>query len=357
MDIKPITEVLKLMMRELPDDRVADCLSRFRYQRINMGRLCKDKLDKICQQYLKTPWDDIDHDHCSWMCDTTSIADRGFSKHRWPDGSPRSDKALEHDECLKVVAALYRGKARRRPEKLITMEQPENNIFLGLQPVRNMVGDQGWQILRASHCKASGSAMDKAFQQNNRFSQKDSIYVVHGVQSDPPLQLTGMCNNDCIQRLTTQPTRHKMLICSSSRMLDGQEKIHDVTVKSRIPYGIWHRLWLSNCVVNGLARDLRRDEAAINAVHVIGRRPCSGELLHGSTTCSTQPPGRVSDEGHTTRVRTAIKAICRPLQSMPSRQDDETPEHRSPAERHILVRAPTRRHTRIRSARPAGTQI
>jgi hypothetical protein len=280
MDIKPITEVLKLMMRELPDDRVADCLSRFRYQRINMGRLCKDKLDKICQQYLKTPWDDIDHDHCSWMCDTTSIADRGFSKHRWPDGSPRSDKALEHDECLKVVAALYRGKARRRPEKLITMEQPENNIFLGLQPVRNMVGDQGWQILRASHCKASGSAMDKAFQQNNRFSQKDSIYVVHGVQSDPPLQLTGMCNNDCIQRLTTQPTRHKMLICSSSRMLDGQEKIHDVTVKSRIPYGIWHRLWLSNCVVNGLARDLRRDEAAINAVHVIGRRPCSGELLH-----------------------------------------------------------------------------
>jgi hypothetical protein len=269
-DIKPASEVKRLMREALPADRVEDCMKRFTYVRMDMAAMTEAKMDKICRQHFGVPWDEVHHDHASTMCDTTSVATaqnhRTASMHRWPDGTPRSAKARQHDECLRVVATMYLRKSQRCPHRLITMEQPENDVFMQLAPVQALVS-QGWKVLRASHCKASASAVDRRFQPGMVFPQKDSIFLASGV--GPAFEaMGGLCNNDCLHRCDSAPMRHKKVICGGPRLLPEQEKIWDPREKAKIPYGHFHRLFLENCVVNGTARDLRADRTVLMAVHV-----------------------------------------------------------------------------------------
>ena len=108
-------------------------MKRFTYVRMDMAAMTEAKMDKVCRQHFGVPWDEIHHDHASTMCDTTSVATaqnrKTASIHPWPDNTPKSAKAKQHDECLRVVATMYLQKSRRCPHKLITMEQPENDVF------------------------------------------------------------------------------------------------------------------------------------------------------------------------------------------------------------------------------------
>ena len=105
--------------------------------------------------------------------------------------------------------------------------------------------DAGWELLSGSHCRAASSQIDQTWQVNKDFPQKHSMYLVHGVTKPPPKLL--VCNNDCLMRLSNNPHHHRVVVCKRKQMLPDQKALANKALKGRIPYYVWHQLWVSNC--------------------------------------------------------------------------------------------------------------
>lgn len=254
LDIMDYRTVVRLVARELPPDRVQDCMRRFRFCRMDMAKLTSKNLNAVCIQHLGVPASALHHIHFSWQCRTTSKADRGFSHHRHPDGSPQSDLAKHDDRCLAVVLGVIHKLRQVNTHMLVSMEQPDNDIWLSLPAMRVLLQDPAWVVTRGNHCSAASSAMDAAWQVHNHFPWKLSIYVLAGL--DPQrLPVLGLCNLDCAHRLEDAPRFHRNLICRRSNMVPGQRVVTDVMEKGRIPYFVFHQFWMSNCSLRQLTSE------------------------------------------------------------------------------------------------------
>ena len=102
LDMMDYRTVVALIRAQLPRSRVEDCMRRFRFVRMDMAKLTFQSMDKQCRQHFGEGVLALHHAHFSWMCRTTSKADRGFSNHRWADGRARSRQALLDDQCLSL---------------------------------------------------------------------------------------------------------------------------------------------------------------------------------------------------------------------------------------------------------------
>ena len=286
IDIMDHATVIGYVSRELPHERVDDCMRRFKFCRIDMVKLKTTTVDAQCRQHFGVPATYLHHIHFSWPCTTTSKADRGLSEHRWPDGSPRSDRAKNDDRCLAVVLSVIQALRRVNPDILVTIEQPENDVFLGLPAVRILLQDKTWHVMRGNHCSAASSAMDMAWQVNNNFPWKLSIYVVTGLD-EARLPVLRLCQLDCAHRLVEAPQYHRNVVCRRRGMVPGQRVITDVMEKGRIPYFIFHQFWMSNCSRRGLKA---HESLAFVCARLVSRGETKtrvAELLH----CRLGHPG------------------------------------------------------------------
>lgn len=157
-------------------------MRRFRYIRMDMAKLTARSLEAICRQHLRVSPEQVNHWHISWMCNTTSPADRGLSGHRWQDASPRSDRAKRDDLCLEALVSALVPLHQANQDMLITWEQPNNDVWLRLPAMRRLLrsSDQ-WRIITATHCTAASSEMDQVWQVYKDFPRKLTDWVVAGL--------------------------------------------------------------------------------------------------------------------------------------------------------------------------------
>ena len=168
----PEQAIIRALGRELPSNRRVDCMRRFTYIRLDVQQLQFQELDAIAKRVFGIPAASIDHVHAGFPCRTTSKVSvqtprhRGFLPHSWPDGRPRSELAHADDELLASIMNLFLELRRLEPDMLLTIEQPENEMFLKLQPAQRLLS-AGWIILRGSHCRAASSWLDRQWQNND----------------------------------------------------------------------------------------------------------------------------------------------------------------------------------------------
>ena len=247
VDRRPTVEILQEVRRELPPDRVADCMLRFHYVRRDLLQMTAADLDEICQEHLSVPFDEVRLKHASPNCQCNSTINQlGRLGHRDADGNPVSSAAKHDDAVLAQVCSLLLGTARRWPNSMITIEQPASEVFLRLAPVQQLLDSGVFQLVRTSYCKANS--------------------VVTGLQEDstpekPSMILTNLatawlpqCHNDCDHRLKDRPLHHCVVVCKTLSMVPGQTKIYDVAEKARIPKNVFFLLWLQFCKAQGTVR-------------------------------------------------------------------------------------------------------
>ena len=250
IDILPEDYIRRLVADQLPETHRDQCMRRLAYVRKDVSQLNMQALTELTTTHVGVAAADVDHYHAGWPCQTTSVASsqtpswKGFTPHRWPNGQARSKQAKRDDLLLAQITHLYVQLKRHNHDILLTIEQPENELFLALPPIQRLL-DEGWVVLRGSHCRAASSKLDEMWQVNPLYPRKHSIYVGWGFANPPPALL--VCNNDCLMRLEQHPLHHRALICRRTNMRQGQQVLTNIAEKGRIPYFVWHQMWVSNC--------------------------------------------------------------------------------------------------------------
>ena len=225
-------------------------MRRFAYAQQDISKLTWSQLSALTKSHLKLEAFEVDHYHAGWPCQSTSTASsqtpawKNFTPHRWPDGRARSAVAKRDDTLLSQIVSLFLRLKRDNHDILLTIEQPENDLFLLLPPIGRLL-DEGWIVLRGSHCRAASSQLDALWQHDPIYPRKHSIYVGWGFNNPPPKLL--VCNNDCMMRLADHPLHHRAIVCRRTDMRPGQRALSDKSDKGRIPYYVWHQMWVSNC--------------------------------------------------------------------------------------------------------------
>ena len=91
VDRRPTLEILQEVRRELPPDRMADCMLRFHYVRRELLQMTAADLDEVCQEHLSVPFDEVRLKHASPNCQCNSTINQlGRLGHRDADGNPVS---------------------------------------------------------------------------------------------------------------------------------------------------------------------------------------------------------------------------------------------------------------------------
>ena len=286
MDLLPERVIRRALGRELPSNRREDCLRRFQYVQQDIRELTLEKLDGMLMERVGMRACELDHIHAGWPCTTTSRAStqtprqRGFTPHRWPDGQPRSQQAHTDDALLENIANLFLAVKRETPDMLLTLENPENDVLLKLRPVQRLL-EGGWVLMRGSHCKAASSGFERLWPTRGAQPQKHTVYIGSGLDEPPPRLLA--CSNDCMQRLAAHLRHHRALVCRRKSMLPGQYTITDVAQKGRIPYFVWHQLWVSNC---------RRRDRVPRTLHITAPQTAGSTRTAGRTDRDRQQSAR-----------------------------------------------------------------
>ena len=260
IDLLPEDNIRQLVQDQLPADRREQCMRRFAYVKKDISKLTWLGLTELTTAHLGVVPSAVNHFHAGWPCQSTSTASqqtpawKGFTPHRWPDGQARSKLAKRDDLLLSQIVDLFVTIKRKNHTALLTIEQPENDLFLLLTPVKRLL-DEGWAVLRGSHCRAASSQLDAMWQQDPVYPRKHSIYLGWGLANPPPKLL--VCSNDCLMRLEQYPSHHRAVICRRANMRPGQLVLSNKAEKGRIPYYVWHQLWVSNCKFRNNIPDIR----------------------------------------------------------------------------------------------------
>ena len=211
IDLLPEHHVRKLVENQLPIEHRDQCMRRFAYAQQDISKLTWSQLSALTKSHLKLEAFEVDHYHAGWPCQSTSTASsqtpawKNFTPHRWPDGRARSAVAKRDDTLLSQIVSLFLRLKRDNHDILLTIEQPENDLFLLLPPIGRLL-DEGWVVLKGSHCRAASSQLDALWQHDPIYPRKHSIYVGWGFNNPPPKLL--VCNNDCMMRLADHPLHH-----------------------------------------------------------------------------------------------------------------------------------------------------
>ena len=193
------------------------------------------------------------------MCDSLSKAsNRGSTKgmHRYPDFSPRSDLAVNHDERFHFFLAVLKEFVRRVPLACVSVENPLSPAFLSFADLHQLASEPGWRLIeQADHCMMA-----------NHFDvspvpNKPSTWLVYGLPEEVEFPI---CDRSCRYRVHPASRLHKRLICRRKGMHPGQSVIESKPEKSRIPFGAaqfifgWHLVWLRSSVAAKLVDEARR---------------------------------------------------------------------------------------------------
>ena len=277
IDLLPEQQIRKLVEDQLPLEYRDQCMRRFAYAQQNISNLSWAALSDLTMMHLKVEASEVDHYHAGWPCQSTSTASnqtpawKNFKPHRWPDGRARSTVAKRDDALLSKIVDFFLRLKRSNHDILLTIEQPENDLFLLLPPIGRLL-DEGWAVLKGSHCRAASSQLDEMWQQDPIYPRKHSIYVGWGFNDPPPKLL--VCNNDCMMRLADHPLHHRAIVCRRSDMRPGQRALSVKSDKGRIPYFVWHQFWVSNCKRRGRVPGKTR----IVAAHPESRKDLGSKL-------------------------------------------------------------------------------
>ena len=197
--------------------------------------------------------------HWSHMCDSLSRAsNRGPTRgmHRYPDFSPKSDLAINHDERFHFFLRVLREFVRRVPLACVSVENPLSPAFLAFADLHQLASEPGWRLIeRADHCVMA-----------NHFDvepvpNKPSTWLVYGLPAEVEFPI---CDRSCRYRVHPASRLHRRLVCPRKGMHPRQSVIESKGEKSRIPFGAaqfifgWHLVWLRSSVAESLADDARR---------------------------------------------------------------------------------------------------
>ena len=202
----------------------------------------RDITVKVLQEALNQHWTqarlaNLVHVHASPSCVSMSKADR-FHIHRKPDGlSPKSQLAEADDESLACCLDLMGQLLQISRSCLGTVENPVNSVFPYLECVRKLTASTVWRMLTASYCRCADAELDAGL-----WPQKDTFILAARVERGFQLPI---CNNDC-SHLIPGLKRHRVVLCSGSRVLPEQYVIRDPLVKGMIPHGLFARCWASH---------------------------------------------------------------------------------------------------------------
>lgn len=117
---------------------------------------------------------------------------------------------------------------------VISVENPYGG-FSKLCTVTDMCKLPGWCLItQADHC-SNTCELD-----TRDFPNKPTTYLLFNTL--PTLELK-QCKQDCLFRLPNAPNRHKLLVCSHCMAALGQRVIRSVVNKSRVPLGIFQRIF------------------------------------------------------------------------------------------------------------------
>ena len=127
------------------------------YVRLDVIELSLARLESEVRRAWGCSLRGVAYTHWSHMCDTLSEASRGKANggrgHRFPDFSPKSDKAIEHDKRFHAFLAVLRQLARESPLMCISVENPWSRAFLAFEDLHELAREPGWRLVeRADHC-------------------------------------------------------------------------------------------------------------------------------------------------------------------------------------------------------------
>ena len=233
------------------------------YVKVDVIELSLERLEHEVRKAWGCGLRGVAHTHWSHMCDTLSDASRGKANggrgHRYPDFSPRSDMAINHDERFHAFLAVLRDLARVAPFMCISLENPRSYAFWAFEDLHALAAEPGWRLVgRADHCMMSNE-YDARYSPN-----KPSTWLLYGTEPDREFPVCTFPHGACSSRVSEDSPLHRLLICGHSRMDPRQSVIRSKGDKSRIPYGASHFIfdshirWLQSAAASRLVEQAER---------------------------------------------------------------------------------------------------
>ena len=227
-------------------DRIPIALRpRITYVQRDVEHLTYEDLDRLCRQTFGSHVGlaQVNSVHWSPPCETMSVSlsARGRRKHRHPDGSAKSAIALKHDRCFENVAGILECLVQANSAVLVSVENPRSPGFLSRPSLRRLAAQPGWRLIdRTDYCKNADCCADDA---DHDWPRKPTSLLLYGVEASLELPV---CDYDCQYRLLQDPRRHRAVLRGRSEHPAGQLVIRDPALRSRMPHGLFHRLWCSH---------------------------------------------------------------------------------------------------------------
>ncbi len=227
-------------------DRIPIALRpRIVYVQRDVEHLTYEELDRLCHQAFgaHVGLAQVSFVHWSPPCETMSVSlsARGRRKHRHPDGSAKSATALKHDRCFDNVAGILECLVKANSAVLVSVENPRSPSFLSQGSLRRLAAQPGWRLIdRTDYCKNADSCAADA---DHDWPRKPTSLLLYGVEDSLELPV---CDYDCQYRLLQDPRRHRAVLRGRSEHPAGQHVIRDPALRSRMPHGLFHRLWSSH---------------------------------------------------------------------------------------------------------------
>ena len=218
---------------------------RILYVQRDVEDLTYAELDQLCRQAFGAhiSFAQVSTAHWSPPCETMSVSlsARGRQTHRHPDGSAKSATALKHDRCFENVLGILERLVAANSSVLVSVENPRSPGFLSQPSLQRLAAQPGWRLIdRTDYCKNADCCADDA---DHDWPRKPTSLLLYGVEDS--LQLP-VCDYDCQYRLLQDPRRHRAVLRGRSEHPAGQHVIRDPALRSRMPHGLFHRLWCSH---------------------------------------------------------------------------------------------------------------
>ena len=256
------------------------------YVQRDVEHLTYAELDQLCRQAFGAHigFAQVSTAHWSPPCETMSVSlsTRGRQTHRHPDGSAKSNTALKHDRCFENVIGILERLVAANSATLVSVENPRSPGFLSQPSLRRLAAQPGWRLIdRTDYCKNADCCADDA---DHDWPRKPTSLLLYGVEDSLELPV---CDYDCQYRLLHDPRRHRAVLRGRSEHPAGQHVIRDPALRSRMPHGLFHRLWCSHLRLlraqDRLPADLRAVDCcqvcAVSATQLDARQRLS-ELWH-----------------------------------------------------------------------------
>lgn len=229
-----------------PPDIQVSSPSRHTNVRFDIAQLRIEDITVWAKACLEGAAEDIDWIHASVDCTTFSNASACKATHRRPDGAPRSQTANDADASLGNLIAILRTLKKDRPNRLITIENPENSSFTSHPSVRLAVAEGSFRLLYSHHCSAAAEDMDgpiagpAEYRCPPVFPKKGSVWLTSGLPRSATLP---RCDSQCRMRIPGT-NHHKLVICAPSdrQLHEGQRKLTEKASRSRIPLGTFRSI-------------------------------------------------------------------------------------------------------------------